>query len=83
MQQIHATERAFASILADGSVITWGEEEWGGDISSVQDQLRGVQQIQATTAAFAAILEDGSVVTWGHQDRGGDSSAVQHALRFV
>ena len=63
--------------LEDGSVITSGDAEHGGDSSPVRDQLTGVQQIQATVSAFAAILEDGSVVTWGNADAGGDSSAVQ------
>ena len=35
-------------ILEDGSVVTWGEADDGGDSSRVQDQLKGVQQIQAT-----------------------------------
>ena len=39
---------AFAAILADGSVVTWGDPGYGGDSSEVQDQLKGVQQIQAT-----------------------------------
>ena len=71
------------SRLEDGSVITWGDEDYGGDSSAVRDQLKGVQQIQATEKTFAAILEDGSVVTWGGSAGGGDSSAVQHELRFV
>ena len=78
---------AFAAILEDGSVVTWGDA-WGlcrgGDSSAVQDQLKGVQQIQATHSAFAAILEDGSVVTWGWcKTCGGDSSAVQDQLKGV
>ena len=74
VQQIQANDCAFAAILADGSVVTWGEtvglfgEELGGDSSAVRDQLKGVQQIQATSWAFAAILADGSVVTWGEAD---------------
>eukprot|EP00434_Breviolum_minutum_P007779 symbB.v1.2.006865.t1/scaffold415.1/size208980/8 len=72
---------AFAAILQDGSVVTWGFAEDGRDSSAVQDQLRGVQQIQASRGAFAAILEDGNVVTWGRADYGGDSSAVQDQLK--
>ena len=34
MQQIQATEQAFAAILEDGSVVTWG------DSSAVQHELR-------------------------------------------
>jgi len=73
----------FAAIAADGSVVTWGNEDAGGDSSTVRDQLRGVQQIRATFNAFAAVLADGSVVTWGHERFGGDSLAVQHELRFI
>ena len=72
VQQIQATSQAFAAILEDGSVVTWGPADFGGDSSAVRDQLKGVQQIQATSQAFAAILGDGSVVTWGPADRGGD-----------
>ena len=66
--------QSFSSILQDGSVVTWGDADFGGDSSAVQDQLKGVQQIQANSGALAAILEDGSVVTWGDADFGGDSS---------
>ena len=30
---------AFAALLGDGSVVTWGNAGWGGDSSVVQDQL--------------------------------------------
>ena len=83
VQHIQATEMAFAAILEDGSVVTWGDAGHGGDSSAVRDQLKGVQQIQATEMAFAAILEDGSVVTWGDANYGGDSSAVRDQLKGV
>eukprot|EP00434_Breviolum_minutum_P046847 symbB.v1.2.043403.t1/scaffold14375.1/size858/1 len=84
VQQIQASDGAFAAILEDGSVVTWGEADHGGDGSAIRDQLKGVQQIQATRfGAFAAILEDGSVVTWGDAEHGGDSSAVRDHLKGV
>eukprot|EP00435_Cladocopium_sp_Y103_P014490 s1439_g3.t1 len=86
VQQIQATFRAFAAILADGSVVAWGDPlygAYGGDCTAVQDQLRNVQQVQATDHAFAGILADGSVVSWGHPDSGGDCSTVQDQLRNV
>ena len=63
VQQIQATGRAFAAILADGSVVTWGNdnEKDGGCSREVQDQLQNVEQIQATECAFAAILQNGFV----------------------
>ena len=82
--QLAATEGAFAlSCHGESTIVTWGNENQGGDSSAVRDQLKGVQQIQATNKAFAAILEDGSVVTWGDAHRGGDSSAVGDQLRGV
>ena len=63
--------------------MTWGDADFGGDSSAVQDQLKTVQQIQASNTAFAAVLGDGSVVTWGNRSGGGDSSAVQHQLKNV
>ena len=78
------TERpAFATILGDGSVETSGPASAGGDSSSVQAQLTGVQHVQASRHAFAAILGDGSVVTWGAENCGGDSSSVQAQLTGV
>ena len=87
MQGIQTTRSvvigAFAAILGDGSVVTWGDAHHGGDSSAVQDQLRDVQQIQASNGAFAAILGDGSVATWGDARHGGDSGSVQDRLKNV
>ncbi|OLP96705.1 hypothetical protein AK812_SmicGene20996 [Symbiodinium microadriaticum] len=76
-------DHAFATLLGDGSVETFGDDYHGGDSSAVQEQLRDVQQIQASECAFAAIRSDGSVVSWGPADYGGESSAVQEQLRDV
>ena len=64
VKQVQATLYAFAAILDDGSVVTWGNPAHGGDSSAVKGQLKNVQQVQATSLAFAAVLKDGSVVTW-------------------
>ena len=39
VQQIQATDYAFAAILADGSVVTWGIPGYGGDTSAISDQF--------------------------------------------
>ena len=59
VQQIQACDSAFAAILGDGSVVTWGNAGSGGDSRAVQSQLKNVQQIQASDSAFAAILGNG------------------------
>ena len=77
------TDAAFAAVLSDGSLVTWGHLKHGGDSSAVQDELGDVQQIQASRWAFAGILDDGSVVTWGHAAFGGDKNSVQLQLKNV
>ena len=39
VQQLQATDSAFAAILADGSLITWGNPKGGGDSSRIQEWL--------------------------------------------
>ena len=56
---------AFAAILGDGSVVTWGRAAYGGDSSAVKHELKNVRQIQSLLGAFAAILSNGAVVSWG------------------
>ena len=69
-----STGHAFAAVLGDAAVVTWGCHLCGGDSGAVQAQLKNVQHVQASAGgAFAAILGDGSVVTWGIR---GDSSSV-------
>ena len=40
VQQVQATASAFAAVLVDGSVVTWGNAEVGADSSAVQTQLK-------------------------------------------
>jgi hypothetical protein len=64
--------------MQNGSVVTWGNDEKGGDSSAVQAELKqGVDTIYSTRYAFAAVMRDGSVVTWGNASYGGDSSTVR------
>ena len=76
VQKIQSTRKAFAALLADGTVVSWGDQFLGGDSSKVQTMLQQVQDIQSSSCSFAAILANGSVVTWGRRNGGGDSSRV-------
>jgi flagellin len=72
---------AFAALKADGSVVTWGSSNFGGNSSAVAAKLTGgVEAIYSTSRAFAALKVDGSVVTWGDSSYGGNSSAVAAQL---
>ena len=81
--QVQSSAGAFATTLGDGSVVTWGKEDFGGDSNSVKDQLKNVRRIRASNRAFTAILGNGSVLTWGTAAYGGNSNAVQDQLRNV
>lgn len=89
MPTIFSNSRAFAAIKADGTVVTWGNSNFGGSSASVASDLVNVIDIEATgntgygKGAFAALKEDGSVVTWGDGSYGGDSSSVSGALNNI
>lgn len=68
-----ANQGAFAALRQDGSVLTWGNKEMGGDSSSVSNSLAtNVTDIFSSPQAFAALKLDGSVVAWGQSSDGGD-----------
>jgi hypothetical protein len=62
---IYSTNTAFAAKLKDGSVVTWGEKDYGGDSSSVEGKLQNVDTIYSTKEAFAAKSKDSTVCMWG------------------
>jgi hypothetical protein len=52
VQQLAATSRAFAAILADGSVVAWGNPSLGGDVSNVAERLKlggGLREVGETS----------------------------------
>lgn len=79
-EEIVSNTFSYAAIKSDGTVVTWGNDTWGGDSSNVQSMLTDVNNIYSTGAAFAALKADGTVVTWGRSDYGGDSSSVSSEL---
>lgn len=82
---ISATHKAFAAIKSDGSVVTWGPADYGGDSSSVAMKLKEVVAIRGTRSVFAALRKDGTVVTWGDKfgRNASDTSAVQSELKDI
>jgi alpha-tubulin suppressor-like RCC1 family protein len=79
---IYSTCSAFAALLQDGSVLAWGDNDFGGNIPElVQNQLKKVKMIYSTYFAFAALLEDGSVFGWGDEEFGdGIPDSIQAKL---
>ncbi len=72
---------SFAALKQDGSVVTWGSINAGGDSSAVSQKLAsGVLSIQSGPGYYVALKANGSVVTWG-PGSGGDSFSVESELR--
>ena len=45
----------------DGSVVTWGDADYGGNADAVKSELQGgVRHVVGNGFAFAAVKEDGS-----------------------
>jgi alpha-tubulin suppressor-like RCC1 family protein len=69
VETVVATKTAFAALMTNGSVVTWGggpEGDGGGDSRVVAEELRGgVVDIVANQFAFAAVKNNGGVVCWG------------------
>jgi uncharacterized membrane protein len=80
--KIYSTESAFAALLKNGRVVTWGYALTGGKIlGDVQTKLKDVKEIYSTNGAFAALSALGQVITWGDKNAGGDISQVQDELK--
>ncbi|WP_297484139.1 hypothetical protein, partial [Sulfurimonas sp.] len=80
---MYSNPYAFAVLNDNGTVVTWGDYRYGGDSSSVSDQLTDVKAIYSNSYAFAALKNDSTVVTWGDSNYGGDSSGVSDQLTDI
>jgi len=63
---LFSTEGAFAALLDNGTVVAWGEENYGGVISpEIQIQLKNVKMVFPQKNRFTALCNNGDMVTWG------------------
>ena len=71
VQHIQSGFRAFAAILDDGSVVTWGDPRYGGDCSAVQHQLKNVPRSDISTLILTHTLFPHTVWSFArHSARG-------------
>jgi len=64
VKRIFSTEKTFAALKDDGSVVTWGFA--GSSSSAIANELKsGVIDIFSDGYYFTAYKNDGSVVSWG------------------
>ena len=81
--ELFFTETAVAALMADGGVVTCGDQNGGGDSQLVKDQLVDIASISGTSQAFAALKTDGTILCWGNPDSGGDCTSVQTSLHGI
>ena len=60
---IVGNERAFAALLNDGSLITWGDSGWGG-VAPALAEGKTFASLVASQQGFSAFF-DGGVLVWG------------------
>ena len=75
VKQIYSTEGAFAALRYDGTVVAWGQPNWGGTQPNAAAGLLNITDIFSTKYAFLAIsasifppvadLSEYKMVTWG------------------
>ena len=63
---VFASSYSFVAIKSNGSLVTWGVDNWGGDSSSVSlSESDNVIKVVSTNKAFSILKADGSLITWG------------------
>ena len=58
VQEIVGSSKAFAALMRDGTVKTWGDQSKGGDCSQVQEKLKDV-----TRASELMVIKNSSGMT--------------------
>jgi hypothetical protein len=72
--------QAFAALLNNGTVITWGRADIGGDSTTIKHKLVNIEFLYSNKSGFSALSHEGKVVTWGHWSLVDDSAKVQDQL---
>lgn len=71
---IVGNERAFAALLNDGSLITWGDQDWGGVTPTLADG-KTFTSLTASQQGFSAFFE-GGVLAWSQSMPEGKTVAL-------
>lgn len=73
-----ANHEAFAAIMDDGSLISWGNPEYGG---SNPPGGHDFVDLCSNGFAFAALRRDGSISAWGSSRHGGNQPPVDQGCQ--
>ena len=74
VKSLHVSHIAWAALLDDGKVVTWGHNVIGNTYD-ISNQLVNVKRVLLNDEhAGAALKNDGSLVVWGNTTRGGSTT---------
>ena len=75
VKQVEKTQGAFAVLFSSGTVIAWGDPDYGGCIWDSDDncsaKLTEVKKIYSNNSSFLAEKTDDTLQTWGDETNGG------------
>ena len=66
---VFSTDKAFAGLKKDGTILVWGDNSYGGNQSDVTEQ-KNIQHIFSNSASFTAVKQDNSMFAWGKKGYG-------------
>ncbi len=73
IRQVVATDRSFALLDESNNLLSWGDQDSGGDGYTHEINTgEFVQEIFANGSAIAGTVSDGTIYAWGMQSSGGD-----------
>ena len=77
LPSVYSTDKAFILLKQDGTVVTWGDSQTGGEIPSiVQSYLTNIVSIYTNPVAVVAVSKSGHAFTWGDISIGSGSGST-------
>ena len=75
-------KKATVILYHDGTIMSFGDKDCGGDVSSIRKDLSHckVISIHSTNKSFCALTSEGKVYSWGDKDYGGSAESVRNLL---
>ena len=66
---VFSTDKAFAGLKKDGTIIVWGNDSYGGKQSDITGQYNA-QYIFSNSRSFTAVKQDNTMCVWGGRGYG-------------
>lgn len=71
VKEIYVNDDAYWALKTDGTIVSWGVRDKGGDTSLCQSLLVNVVKVTTVNTGFVALRSDGNIVLCGQADSAG------------